>query len=356
MNAGLYLMRPYQRLRRRAVKVYKILTLNSGKGSWIFIQRHLNKYFFKWSVARQVPAPYRYFIWYASVANSVLRVVPAGRYLFRWSTRKTFGRLGCTLCISALGNKYYVHSNDPRSCVVPGEVLDFTTRLSARLASEADVIIDVGANYGSFSNAVNQLKPSPQRRVIAFEPNPVLIEPLIGNLRGFGVVEPEVVWAAVGKERSDVQLQIMSHNSGETRLASMAGNQAEYSQLPSTLIQVRQTLLDDLLIDKAATVFVKIDVEGGEYRVLTGALDFLRRHQPRIALEVNARRLEAAGDSIDEMIALLRSSGYSEFSHERCNVLHSIESLAQKRGQQDIILFPESPRSYHSASGRENIR
>ncbi len=53
--------------------------------------------------------------------------------------------------------------------------------------------------------------------------------------------------------------------------------------------EVRCTTLDDYVKENRPPTVMKIDVEGGEKRLLAGALDTLRRHRPAIAMETWAR-------------------------------------------------------------------
>jgi methyltransferase FkbM-like protein len=59
---------------------------------------------------------------------------------------------------------------------------------------------------------------------------------------------------------------------------------------------------------------IKIDVDGYEYKVAAGARETLRRFKPHLLMEVGAYTLRAAGDSIESLIALLRSLGYDFYS------------------------------------------
>jgi FkbM family methyltransferase len=60
-------------------------------------------------------------------------------------------------------------------------------------------------------------------------------------------------------------------------------------------------------------IFLKLDIEGGEYAFLQGAREMLKVRQPKILLEINPDSLRAAEISWDSMIALLREIGYRYF-------------------------------------------
>jgi hypothetical protein len=52
--------------------------------------------------------------------------------------------------------------------------------------------------------------------------------------------------------------------------------------------------------------FVKIDVEGGEARVIAGAATVLKSMRPILLLEINDDALRAQGDCADSLIRTLR--------------------------------------------------
>ena len=55
---------------------------------------------------------------------------------------------------------------------------------------------------------------------------------------------------------------------------------------------------------------IKIDVEGAEILMLRGAKQVLARHRPLLFLSVHPSHLEAMGQSVRELEALLREIGY----------------------------------------------
>ena len=68
--------------------------------------------------------------------------------------------------------------------------------------------------------------------------------------------------------------------------------------------------LDWVAESQPAPSMIKIDVDGAEYRVLLGAQDVLRRHHPRLLVEVYERNASAVG-------AMLTDLGYRLFSYEQ---------------------------------------
>jgi hypothetical protein len=67
--------------------------------------------------------------------------------------------------------------------------------------------------------------------------------------------------------------------------------------------------------------FVKMDIEGSEYRALTGARNLLSTFRPVIIGELNAVCLRRDNHSPREVIQLLRGANYEAFAFDDNNFL-----------------------------------
>lgn len=91
---------------------------------------------------------------------------------------------------------------------------------------------------------------------------------------------------------------------------------------------VRTQLLDQLVRDhgfapdRVNLSFVKLDCEGGEPLLLTGAREVLRRFRPILCVEVNRASLRAAGAALEAIQGTLRSLNYE--LHPACLTRHGI--------------------------------
>lgn len=133
----------------------------------------------------------------------------------------------------------------------------------------SDVFWDVGANIGS----VTIVAARQCRRVVAFEPDPRSLESLMQNIRVNNLANVEVVNVALGSQSGTATLhQSSSLNTGMTSLLPGRGQAAG-------IAEVAVTRADDLIRarpDLSPTV-MKIDVEGAEHLVLSGAQALLRQ-------------------------------------------------------------------------------
>jgi hypothetical protein len=85
---------------------------------------------------------------------------------------------------------------------------------------------------------------------------------------------------------------------------------------PQALEEVDSVSLDEYVrrAGIARLDAMKIDVDGYEYKVLTGARETLVRFQPVLMLEIGKYTLRSAGDSLEELIDFLHGLGYEFFS------------------------------------------
>jgi hypothetical protein len=112
-------------------------------------------------------------------------------------------------------------------------------------------------------------------------------------------------------------LQVDDIMSGSATLDRVAGGRPatgreQYGLGPKTET-VRVAKLDTLLERESLPPpdVIKIDIEGGEYLMLSGAMETLRRFRPRLAIEMH--RL----DVTRRALALLADLGYHTFAHIR---------------------------------------
>lgn len=175
------------------------------------------------------------------------------------------------------------------------------TRLVSRLLGPGDVFIDVGAHIGWFTTiAARRVQAS--GRVIACEPYPANAGALRENLRINDNHNVQVVEAA------------MSHGAGTLRLAKGpdSGSVTALDWAHDDPADVRMLTLDELAQALADVRLLKVDVEGWEAHVLRGGVETLRR-TANVLIEINRPALKKSGSAPEEILQLLRVSGFSAF-------------------------------------------
>jgi FkbM family methyltransferase len=126
------------------------------------------------------------------------------------------------------------------------------------LLGKGDLLADVGANIGSYSI----LAASRGARAVTFEPGPEARARLEDNVRLNGFEEAvEVRAEAVGATEGEAAFTVGRDTVNHLLVAGEKGSSES----------VKVTTLDTALGNRAPTL-IKIDVEGGETDVLTGAV------------------------------------------------------------------------------------
>jgi FkbM family methyltransferase len=168
----------------------------------------------------------------------------------------------------------------------------------------ARVIMDIGANIGSTALFFASLNSS--GTIYAFEPNAGTFKKLRRNISLNRYANISVQNSGLGERRDTVKLyEVDDTNPGMNRILTHEEN------LPYTLIHI--DTLDNFCTEKGITQidFIKIDVEGYEYHVLSGGSNIIRKSRPVLFMELDDNNLKANNNSAFELISLLINFGYS---------------------------------------------
>jgi FkbM family methyltransferase len=165
--------------------------------------------------------------------------------------------------------------------------------LAASVLREDSNCIDVGANLGVLLRYFVDL--APRGHHIAYEPVPALADDLE---RQFPDVEVRrtVACDSVGATTFVVHKELASRSSMRS---------VGYSADETEQISVRTEDIDSSLPDGYVPHLVKIDVEGAEHLVLTGARETIRRHRPLVLFEHQKSTASHYGSGPDELFDLL---------------------------------------------------
>jgi len=163
--------------------------------------------------------------------------------------------------------------------------------------SIGDVVLDVGANVGKYSIHIADLVGA-EGKVIALEPFnetfDILCENIIEN-KFEKIVKP--VRIAVSDRKGKAKMYFLRNWWGLNSIVETPGE--NYVEVNTDTID---SILSELKIKKVD--WMKIDVEGAEYDVLSGCMDTLTKNNLNLIIE--ARYMNK-----DKIISLLKSLKYS---------------------------------------------
>jgi len=208
--------------------------------------------------------------------------------LLRWPLRLVPSGLTVPILSGPLRGWKWISGTATHGCWL-GTYERETQDVLRRLLRDGDVVYDVGANAGFFSLFAAKLGCA----VYAFEPLPENL----ANLR------KHIALNGANVEVWDVAL---SSSSGVARFTTDAhpamGRLEDRGEL-----EVRTETLDRLVASGQIPPprAMKIDVEGAEHDVLTGAAAVLARHRPMLLLSTHGYAIH------ERCMALLREFGYA---------------------------------------------
>ena len=175
----------------------------------------------------------------------------------------------------------------------------------------AKCVFDVGAHIGLTSMPVGQLLFG-HGTVYAFEPGIDNVRFLRRHLSLNGLANVEVVESLVGEE--EAENVVLFELPGDSGLNTTA---PDYLGERATQLARSQITLDGFCRRRGVVPdVIKIDVEGAEVGVLSGAAEILRQHCPIIFLSVHPKQISALGYSITHLLDMVRDFGYDVLDEE----------------------------------------
>ena len=186
----------------------------------------------------------------------------------------------------------------------------FTLSLIRKNIPDGAVALDIGANVGVFSALFAEIV-GPTGRVHSFEPESLNFKRLRERTRGMGNMS--IYPLAVADKSGSVVLYKSSALNVDHRLYNDGGGRET--------TQIEAVAIDDLF-RKSKIDFIKIDIQGFEYKALLGMQETLK-HNPDVILylELWPYGLKKAGTSAEEILNLVERLGFQirivDLKHKR---------------------------------------
>lgn len=173
-------------------------------------------------------------------------------------------------------------------------------RLLNALLCPGGVVVDVGANIGTHTLAFAR-RVGPTGHVVAYEPQPCLLDVLRRNLEANEIVHVEVMGAALGGETGEAIFDEVDYNA-HVNIGGVSMSRATEGTVGR---RVRMETLDAR--DLAVCHLIKIDAERMGAEVLMGAARTIARTRPIVFVECDTVT-EAAG-----ILGAMDTHGYTTF-------------------------------------------
>lgn len=172
--------------------------------------------------------------------------------------------------------------------------------------------VDVGANVGLYSVLIARRLETSGKRVLAVEPTEGAGELLAQNIErnglGATVLFEQVL---VTDEPGDYEFHTIPGKEEYTSMGALTHSAVSAMASEVRTCKQRGERLDDLVAKHGLNPgFVKVDTEGAEYLVFSGAADTLRTHRPVVLFELDEKLLRNFGHSVSGVVGLFDAAGY----------------------------------------------
>jgi len=220
-----------------------------------------------------------------------------------------------------------------------------------------DLFVDVGCNIGYISLLAGSIVGD-HGTVLSFDPDPRAVRGMRENVKLNNM--NNIVF--IGKACSD------STGNAIFNIASLCGWSTAVNDTPGLEIEktihIEKTTLDNeinkISINKPPKL-IKIDVEGYEPYVLGGATTIIEKQETAFIIEINNRRLQGNGHSIDDVLNKFNPFHYYAYwIEEKRSLVNSLNDIRLKEinfshrnsGKDGDILVIPSQIKHHPMIGK----
>jgi len=171
-----------------------------------------------------------------------------------------------------------------------------TKLIMKKIINQDSNCIDVGCHKGEILDDI--LKLAPKGKHYGFEPIPVMFDNLQRNYKG----KAEILPYALSNKDGESTFQFVKNAPAYSGInkRKYAVEHADIEEIKVELKKLDKLISKDIKID-----FIKIDVEGGEFDVLRGAVELLKRDRPYVVFEFGLGASEYYGTKPEEIYSFL---------------------------------------------------
>ena len=274
--------------------------------------------------------------WWINPAARFIQRLPAGRYrVMNWIGERHadpfWARMPAEL--GALFFRCHLGDRIMREVCLMGRYEPQETALLQQILRSGMVFVDVGANWGYFTLAAAHLVGR-AGRVLSIEVDPRACRALKDNVARNGLDHVSVLEMAASDAPGMLKMQeyeSAANDSGNFGLARST-TVVEHGHRFDVAARPLDDVLDEAGIDRVD--LLKMDIEGGEGRALTGLRGALAsRRVARLLLELHPHHLRDQGSSTERVIAELRGYGYGAWKIDHSSAVYRRVAA----GQMDVM-------------------
>lgn len=201
------------------------------------------------------------------------------------------------------------------------------------------VFLDVGANMGLYAIFAAQ-RVGDNGTVLAVEPSNRECDRLLKNVAANSLPNIRLLHTAVCDTSSQAELLVaIDGKSGHNTLGAFG-----YDTALCNSESVQTQHLDQLVLQEGLprVDFIKMDIEGAEFRALRGAVGVIERYHPILLLELSDRTLRHQDSHSAQIWAFCCQRGYKLFSFSnRTGLLEPAQQKSYYDGE-NVVALQES--------------
>jgi FkbM family methyltransferase len=180
------------------------------------------------------------------------------------------------------------------------------------------IVIDVGAHTGR--HTIPMADTVPNGMVIAVEAMKDYADRLRTRLDELGKTNVRLEFAAVQNDPAKLtaEFEFIPERPGRSSIISATKDSPVNGQVQAFKVEMKTvpaSTLDRITIQQSVEPknvrFIKLDIEGGEFRALQGAMRILQEGRPIIAMESAIRAPETYGYTLEEYFEFFKSINYT---------------------------------------------
>ncbi len=251
---------------------------------------------------------------------------------------------------------YYINPSSAldRHIVVHGILNDWIATHLKDLVKPTSTVLDIGANAGLLTLPFAKVHV-PQGKVIAFEPDDEVLKQLrinvaLNNLTNV-IIEP--IALQDDSSITEINFNIREARDGDGLLNKGISTIQSIGLHSKGTSSVKASTVDNYVKDNKVKKidFIKIDVEGAEYRVLKGALETIKREQPVIHYEFSIvlDKLAESNNS-SQTFNMLADLGYAQYLIKEEKSLERLNKVDSVKGDVNILCLPQKGKGYNLKS------
>ena len=172
-----------------------------------------------------------------------------------------------------------------------------TNLIMKRVINKDSNCIDVGCHKGEILKDI--IHYSPNGKHFAFEPIPYMYEHLKVEFKD----KAEIFPYALSNKKGESSFQMVKNAPAYSGIKNRRYNDIKNPEVEE--IKVELNTLDDIISEEIKIDFIKIDVEGGEFDVIRGGINMIKRDKPTIIFECGVGSSDFYGVDSNDFYNLL---------------------------------------------------